>query len=206
MTDTQALATPEPTSLAPLKVSCRKTDCVNGLHYFGKKRLRATDQAHGPCITCKQELIDWEQVHARDLTRAADTILQLQREWIRHHYWHRPLDQHAINRALRRGRIMLREKVRSHLSAKVGSAEPSFNGRQTSWGGPEPTTYAQHATASCCRKCIEEWHGISRTRALTSQELDYLTELAMLYLERRIDQLTDEPQHVPSLREARGAS
>lgn len=188
------------TTLPPLKLKCSRTDCPNDLHFFGKKPRSHNAAAFGPCIECKQDLIDWTQVHARDLKNVRDTFAQLQREWIRHHYWHNEIDRRAINRALRKGRDVLRNRVRAYLEKKVGSANPNYDGRQTGWGGTEPTTYAQHATASCCRKCIAEWHGIPQGQPLTSQDLDYLTELAMLFFEERISGLTDEAQRIPPIR------
>ena len=56
--------------------------------------------------------------------------------------------------------------------------------------------YGQHATATCCRKCIEVWHGISRGRTLTEKETDYLVELLMVYIVRKLPELeTESPQH-----------
>lgn len=191
------------TNLPPLKLKCSRTDCPNDLHYFGKKPRDKKAADFGPCIDCGADLIDWERVHARNINDAAATIAELQREWIRHHYWHGPLDQRAINRALKRGRIVLREKVRHWLEKKIGAANPVRDRRQTPWGSEEPTCYAQHATGSCCRQCVTEWYGIPQGRELTSQELDYLTELAMIFLNKRIPDLTDEPQHVPPIRKER---
>ena len=49
--------------------------------------------------------------------------------------------------------------------------------------------YAQHATASCCRKCAEEWHGIDRNRPLENDEIQYMAELIMYYLKDRMPDL-----------------
>jgi hypothetical protein len=38
---------------------------------------------------------------------------------------------------------------------------------------------AQHATATCCRKCIYKWHGIEKGRALNEVEVDYVVALIM---------------------------
>jgi hypothetical protein len=187
-------------TLAPLKLKCNTTDCPNDLHFFRKKPREKGDAAFGPCNECGQERIDWEQVHARDIRDAAATIQQLQYEWIRHHYWHEPIDQRAINCALKKGRPGLKEKVHRRLLSSIGGATPFRDGAQTPFGGPDPVTYAQHATASCCRKCVEEWWNVPRGRELTTEELEYLSELAMFYLEAQIPGLTDEPQKIPPLR------
>jgi len=43
---------------------------------------------------------------------------------------------------------------------------------------------------------VEEWHGIPLGRALTDEELDYLAELAMRYLEERIA-LSEDGERIP---------
>ena len=46
--------------------------------------------------------------------------------------------------------------------------------------------YAQHATATCCRRCVEYWHGIRRGRKLTEREVGYLAELVMVFVRERV--------------------
>ncbi len=38
---------------------------------------------------------------------------------------------------------------------------------------------AQHATATCCRKCIQKWHEIEKGRALKAEEVDYIVALVL---------------------------
>jgi len=40
-----------------------------------------------------------------------------------------------------------------------------------------PVFIAQHATATCCRKCIKKWDGIEKGRALNEKEIDYVVAL-----------------------------
>ncbi len=49
--------------------------------------------------------------------------------------------------------------------------------------------YAQHATATCCRKCMEAWHAIDRETPLGDQEIGYATELVMRYIKVRLPDL-----------------
>jgi hypothetical protein len=37
-----------------------------------------------------------------------------------------------------------------------------------------PIFIAQHATATCCRGCLENWHGIPKGRALGADEKAYI--------------------------------
>ncbi len=47
-----------------------------------------------------------------------------------------------------------------------------------------PVFIAQHATATCCRGCIQKWHGIKKGKELTDQEIQFLVELIMGWIER----------------------
>jgi len=42
-----------------------------------------------------------------------------------------------------------------------------------------PAFLAQHATATCCRNCIQKWHGIEKGRKLTGEEIGFLVDLIM---------------------------
>jgi hypothetical protein len=47
------------------------------------------------------------------------------------------------------------------------------DGRQTPWRN-HPVFVAQHATATCCRGCLEKTHGIAKGHALTDKELQHV--------------------------------
>ena len=47
------------------------------------------------------------------------------------------------------------------------------DGRQTPWRN-HPVFVAQHATATCCRGCLEKTHGIAKGHALTDEELRHV--------------------------------
>lgn len=97
--------------MKPLKIKCSTTDCPIDLHWFRKNAQNNEGKAYGPCNDCGAERINWEQPHARRIEEAETIICQLQFEYIRHHYWHLPLEQKAINAALRKGRAGLAAKV-----------------------------------------------------------------------------------------------
>jgi ATP-dependent helicase/nuclease subunit A len=98
-------------------------------------------------------------------------------------------DPGALLRRLRRDRFRrsfglrgadldyLREKgiesvlahARDFIAERLAPAEPRNDGRQTPWRG-HPVFVAQHATATCCRACLEQWHGIERGRVMSESE------------------------------------
>jgi Domain of unknown function (DUF4186) len=186
----------------PLGITCGTTDCQQGLHCFKATKEMAAQNRSGVCRECGANLIDWPRVHQCDLTDVGYTFNALKYEWIRHHFWHKPLNQRAINHAKRKGKRGLREAVRRHLEGAIGPANPFKDGMQTTMKDDAPTIipFAQHATATCCRKCLEYWHGIPTGQALTPQQLDYCTELVFLFIDERILELTEEGEVIPPIR------
>ena len=82
-----------------------------------------------------------------------------------------------------KGRNTIDRHAHEMLSKRVGPAHPFKDGKQTPYRG-HPVFTAQHATATCCRGCIERWHHIPRGRALTDAEVDALARLVMAWVER----------------------
>ena len=162
----------------------------------------------GSCQSCGAKLVPWERVQKRDLLDAAHTFQQLKTELIRHHEFHAPLHQHAINYARRKGRKQLRAKIADHLRTAIGPAEPYLDGWQTHYPnadnpqGMDIIHSAQHATACCCRNCAERWHALPQGRDLTEEELAYLTDLAMLFVGDRLPDLAVGPTQVPPIRKS----
>jgi hypothetical protein len=65
------------------------------------------------------------------------------------------------------------EHGRQFISDRLAPAEPKNDGRQTPMRG-HPIFIAQHATATCCRGCLEKWHRIPQGRSLSELEIDYV--------------------------------
>lgn len=81
------------------------------------------------------------------------------------------------------------EKIYSHacdfIRDRIASKEPVNDGKQTPMRG-HPVFIAQHATATCCRGCIEKWHKIPKGRELTQQEQEYLVSVIMEWIKRQV--------------------
>ena len=85
-----------------------------------------------------------------------------------------------------RGLVQLRGGRRS------GAKLPSCSARawrrragQTPYRG-HPVFVAQHATATCCRSCLERWHGIPRGRELTAEERGYALGVIDHWIDRQL--------------------
>ena len=80
------------------------------------------------------------------------------------------------------------------MNARVASDFPKNDGKQTPMRG-HPVFIAQHATATCCRGCIQKWHGIEKARALNEKEIDYIVALIMGWIERQLDKSGHKSGH-----------
>ena len=82
------------------------------------------------------------------------------------------------------------DKIRSHacnfIRDRVAPSEPANDGKQTPMHG-HPVFIAQHATATCCRGCIEKWHKFPKGRELTASEQEYLVSVIMEWINRQIN-------------------
>lgn len=80
--------------------------------------------------------------------------------------------------------------IRSHacdfIRDRIAPAEPVNDGKQTPMRG-HPVFIAQHATAICCRGCIEKWHKFPQHRDLTATEQEYLVSVIMEWINRQIN-------------------
>ena len=179
----------------PLAIKCTSTDCENNLHCF-RQLKRMTPQERGKCRICGADLVDWKRVHKREIRDAEYTFSALRFETIRHHFFHLEIDDNACRHAQRKGRLKLKEAAWHRLEKYLAPADPARDGRQTPFGG-NSIFYAQHATATCCRICLEYWHDIPKGRQLTGQELEYCFQLVNLFLDERLPTLRDDPVKVP---------
>ena len=77
------------------------------------------------------------------------------------------------------------DTVLSHASAfitqRLAPAVPTNDGKQTPWRN-HPVFVAQHATATCCRGCLQKWHEIPKGRELSEEEQQYIVAVIEAWL------------------------
>lgn len=99
----------------------------------------------------------------------------------------------------RRERMYLQQKgletildhARQFIDERLAPANPKNDGKQTPMRN-HPVFVAQHATATCCRKCLQKWHGIGYGTPLNSDQRDYVVRVIERWLQR---QLGEDPQN-----------
>jgi hypothetical protein len=74
---------------------------------------------------------------------------------------------------------------RQFVEQRLAPAEPKNDGRQTPMRG-HPIFIAQHATATCCRGCLEKWHRILRGRELSEEEVEYVVAVLEQWLNAQL--------------------
>ncbi|MFC1739271.1 DUF4186 domain-containing protein [Planctomycetota bacterium] len=84
----------------------------------------------------------------------------------------------------RKGLSVVLGDARKFITERLAPAEPANNGRQTPTKN-HPVFIAQHATATCCRKCLAKWHKIPQEKKLTDQQIDYIITFIERWLKKQ---------------------
>ena len=78
------------------------------------------------------------------------------------------------------------EVMRSHAAdfvrQKLAPANPTNDGKQTPMHG-HPVFKAMHATACCCRECLNKWYRIPKGQELTEDQQERIVKLLLAWLE-----------------------
>jgi hypothetical protein len=69
------------------------------------------------------------------------------------------------------------------IARRLAPAVIPNDGKQTPYRG-HPVFVAQHATACCCRGCLEKWHGIPRGRDLSGDETAHVLAVLERWLRK----------------------
>ena len=69
------------------------------------------------------------------------------------------------------------------ISKRIAPSVIPNDGKQTPMRG-HPVFIAQHATATCCRGCIEKWHKFPKGVELDEKQKKYIVDLIMEWIRR----------------------
>ena len=83
--------------------------------------------------------------------------------------------------AAEKGIETIREHAFDFVRKRLSPPRAPNDGRQTPMRG-HPVFLAMHATACCCRGCLEKWHGIPQGRALLPREEEEIVSLLMSWI------------------------
>lgn len=74
------------------------------------------------------------------------------------------------------------DHAKDFITKRLAPAVIENDGKQTPFRG-HPVFVAQHATACCCRVCLEKWHRIPKGRILTPDEQTYVLTVLERWLQ-----------------------
>jgi exodeoxyribonuclease V alpha subunit len=87
--------------------------------------------------------------------------------------------------AIEKGKAVIYRHTVDFVAKRLAPSDIKNDGKQTPMRG-HPVFVAQHATACCCRGCLEKWHHIPKGRTLTTSEQEYIVNLLMTWIERHL--------------------
>jgi len=106
----------------------------------------------------------------------------------------------ALDKSTFRRKFCLRDKEQKYFQEKgadvicqhaediirkrLAPANPTSDGKQTPMRG-HPVFVAQHATATCCRGCLQKWHYIKRGKELSETEIEYVVKVLLAWLDQQ---------------------
>ncbi len=76
------------------------------------------------------------------------------------------------------------------IAKRLAPAVLVNDGKQTPFRG-HPVFVAQHATACCCRHCLEEWHRIPHGRTLEPAEVAHVMAVLERWLREELLRVSD---------------
>lgn len=172
-----------------LKIKCTMADCDNGQHCFRtNKTLQEKGIVKGHCRYCNIDLIDWNRIYKKNIGDIQYLKSAYKFEMIRNVFWNvlNPTFK-MIADVTSMSETQLKEKIIRRLRASISKPKSQnfFDGRQT----PVDENFihwAQHACGTCCRVCLDQWHGIGPEETITEEDYDYLSEVMMEYIKEKI--------------------
>lgn len=85
-----------------------------------------------------------------------------------------------------KGLDKIRTDAKDLITKRLAPENPINDGKQTPMKQVHPVFIAQHATGCCCRSCLEKIHGIRKGHELTDEEITYVVNVIMLWIQREI--------------------
>lgn len=118
---------------------------------------------------------------ASNSSRFTAVLAALSRSNFRNRFRLRPQEQAYLNA---KGMATVEAHARRFIAERLAPAVISNDGQQTPMRG-HPVFIAQHATATCCRQCIAQWHKIPAGHALSADEQDYIVQVLMHWISKQ---------------------
>ncbi len=97
------------------------------------------------------------------------------------------LKDEDINYIKKCGTKKIKEHAETFINERLARSDIKNDGKQTPMKG-HPVFIAQHATATCCRGCLEKWHHIKKGKELTDNEKNYIISIILTWIKKEKNQ------------------
>ncbi len=95
------------------------------------------------------------------------------------------LKEKDINYIKEKGLETIENHAQDFIKKRLAPQKILNDGKQTPMRG-HPVFIAQHATATCCRSCLEKWYHIPKNRELTNNEQEKIVNIIMSWIQKEI--------------------
>ena len=97
------------------------------------------------------------------------------------------LNKKMINYVNEKSLDKIKEHAYDFINKRLKPKQIDNDGKQTPMRQTHPVFVAQHATATCCRGCLEKWHHIKKGKELNDVEIDYIVNLIIEWIRKEIN-------------------
>lgn len=85
-----------------------------------------------------------------------------------------------------KGMDTIRNHAKDFIKERLAPANPKNDGKQTPMRG-HPVFVAQHATATCCRGCLEKWYRVQKGIPLSEIQQEKIVNLIMAWITKEYE-------------------
>lgn len=111
-----------------------------------------------------------------------DALIKLERSKFRSSFYLTKTDRLYIDE---KGMDVIRRHAEDFVRMKLAPADPVNDGKQTPMRG-HPVFKAMHATACCCRGCLNKWYKVPLHRELTQSQQQRIVNLLMTWINKEL--------------------
>ncbi|MGM9942322.1 MAG: DUF4186 domain-containing protein [Bulleidia sp.] len=97
------------------------------------------------------------------------------------------LNQQQKDYIREKGMDIMESHARDFVRQRLAPADIPNDGKQTPMKG-HPVFIAQHATACCCRGCLNKWYKVQKNVALTPVQQEKIVRLIMAWIEKEMEE------------------
>ena len=124
-----------------------------------------------------------DKLNSKDLTIIKNKIQELSKSTFRTSFH---LNKKEIEYIKKNGLNKVEQHAYEFIKKNLAPSNIPNDGKQTPTHN-HPVFPARHATATCCRGCLEKWHHIKKGKELTDNEIKYIISIIMYWIVKEVN-------------------